>query len=351
MYNADKNLLDDFSEQLEGRILPSGSGINSDWDISYSNDARTVSCSNVYDHMNEAGFYDAAIPFKVDIPIENPLGFDLSITGDDVARAFAEEDELGSYLEDTMAYALDEHTKDFQDFAKEVNKRDIDIKEDVLFEGMKILSENRTRPEKETSAIRSYLEKAFKATDKTSEPFLYEINENRINISKELHIAPPIHNWVDFEYAGHLTQDIARVDMPENPHRLLEKIVSVERNEYGYACVRYGAGRNDLSSLTKSKFFADGKLIGEAQYREGDELKPAKKYTIYGLGPVQRVLKKEIDRMNDFATTYGNPVVPITVEPESRERFPGTERLIDDFKKSGGKEISYTQSKEAGIGC
>ena len=352
MYTNNEDFLDDFADALKDHILPSGSGINSDWKISYSNDAKHISCSNIYDHMNEVGFYDATIPFKVDIPVEDPLGFSLTFTGDDVNRAFAEEDDLGSYLEDAIAFSLDDHAKEIKAYADEVGQRGIDTKEDVIMESMKILSENRPRSEKEAAAIRNRIEKEFKASkDYTPKAFLYKIREMSGDICKSLNIAPPIHSWDDFEYAGSVTQSIARLKMPENAHQLVEKSVSVEQNEYGYACVRYGAGRVDLATLTKSKIYANGKLIGEEKYCEGDELKPAMKYTIYGQGPLQDLLKKKFDANNERRAIFSKDkaAVPISYESESKERFPGANRLMDDFKKSGGKEITYTQSKEAGI--
>ena len=128
MYTDNEEFLEDFADALDDYILPSGSGINSDWDISYSNDARTISCSNAYDHMNEVGFYDATIPFKVDIPVEDPLGFSLTFTGDDMNQAFAEEDDLGSYLEDVIAYSLDNYAKEIKAYADEVGQRGIDVR-------------------------------------------------------------------------------------------------------------------------------------------------------------------------------------------------------------------------------
>lgn len=353
MYTNNEDFLDNFADALNDHILPSGSGINSDWKISYSNDAKHISCSNIYDHMNEAGFYDATIPFKVDIPVEDPLGFSLTFTGDDMNQAFAEEDDLGSYLEDVIAYSLDNHAKEIKAYADEVGQRGIDIKEDVIMESMKILSENRPRSEKEAAAIRSRIEKELKASkDHTPKTFLYKIREMSGDICKSLNIAPPIRRWWDFVYAGPRSKDEAIINLPENATKLLCKNIFVEKNDYGYACVRYGADRNDLAALTKSKIYADDKLIGEAQYRTGDEMKTDEKFTVYGQGPLQDVLKKEFEHINDTRSVYGDqPPVPISIEPESRERFPGAKRLIDDFKKFGGKEISYTQSKEAGIGC
>ncbi len=347
MYNDNKELLDDFSDRLRDQILPHGSGINSDWDISYSNDAKIIHCSNIYDHMNEVGYYDAQIPFQVDIPIDDPLSFELKITGDDVTRAIAEEDNLSSYLEDTIAFCLDEHEKEFWTFAQDVNAHNMDLKEDVIMEGMKILSENRPRSEKEASSIRKYLEKQFDATDKSPEAFLYEIKENAVAACKSLNIAPPVRTWCDFMYAGYLTESKVKLDMPENAYRLVEKSVSIEQNEYGYTCVRYGAGRTDLAALTKSKIYANGKLIGEEKYCEGDELKLAEKYTIYGHGPLQNLLKKEFDSNNERRAIFSDaPAIPISYEPESKERFPGVKQVLEDFKKSGGKEITYFLGKD-----
>ena len=353
MYTDNEEFLEDFADALDDHILPSGSGINSDWDISYSNDARTISCSNAYDHMNEVGFYDATIPFKVDIPVEDPLGFSLTFTGDDMNQAFAEEDDLGSYLEDVIAYSLDNHAKEIKAYADEVGQRGIDIKEDVIMESMKIMSENRHRSEKEAAAIRSRIEKEFDASkDYTPRAFLYKVREMSGDICKSLNIAPPVRRWSDFVYAGLRDTSKATIDLPKNAAGLLNKSISVEQNDCGYACVRYSAARNDLAAVTKSKIYADDKLIGAARYHTGDEMKTDEKFTVYGQGPLQDVLKKEFEHINDTRSVYGDqPPVPISIEPESRERFPGAKRLIDDFKKSGGKEIPYTQSKEAGIGC
>lgn len=109
----------DFEDQLIDK-LPSGSGINYDWDCDVNYEKNVVVCSNAYDHMNEVGMYDFVLPFRVSFPLDHPKDFELSFTGNDEQNAFAEDEQLGEYLEDTIGFTVDEQDFEtvFRDFLK-----------------------------------------------------------------------------------------------------------------------------------------------------------------------------------------------------------------------------------------
>jgi len=84
--------------------LPHGSGIDSDWYISFNPDAMT--CENSFHILNENGFYDGWVDFKVSIfwikgkyDIES-LEIDF-FQHDDVSM-------LSDYLSDTIYHCLEE---------------------------------------------------------------------------------------------------------------------------------------------------------------------------------------------------------------------------------------------------
>lgn len=109
----------DFEEQLIDK-LPHDSGINYDWNCDVNYEENVVVCSNAYDHMNDAGMYDIVLPFQVAFPLDQPMDFELSFTGSEEQNALAEEEQLGEYLEDTVAFTVEEQDIEtvFQDFSK-----------------------------------------------------------------------------------------------------------------------------------------------------------------------------------------------------------------------------------------
>lgn len=93
----------DFIEDMNNLLrehLPSGSGFNNSWDIDLVD--KKFWCESVYEHMNDAGMYDRNIDFVVEIPLDNPIGFEVSVPSEK-DRKFAESDDLISYFEDTIA--------------------------------------------------------------------------------------------------------------------------------------------------------------------------------------------------------------------------------------------------------
>lgn len=346
MRKEDEELLDYFADVLRNRILPKGDGIPYDWKISYSDDAKRICCRNTYIHINKTDGHETLMPFKAYIPIENLMHFRLTFTDPGANQLYAGEEDYGfgscSYLKDTIFLALIEHEQDFKNFERELVRPDIHLKEEIILEGMKVLSENRTRTGKEATKLHRYIENKFDDSSSTPKAFLYKLRENADHICELLGVALPIRRWNDFVWAGTLIVSEASLKIPVNDTVLLEKDIHIEQNEYGYAGVDYNAYSNkDSAVVSKTKLYAYGQLIGETQFC-GTE-KP--KFTIYGQGPLQNMLERNFLFINDFNRLCDVPIASVFHEPESKERFPGTERLIDDFKKSGGKEISYTSEK------
>lgn len=111
----------DFEEQLIDK-LPHGSGINYDWNCDVNYEENVVVCSNAYDHMNDAGMYDIVLPFQVAFPLDHPMDFELSFIGNEEQNSFAEDEQLGEYLEDSIGCFLIVEEQDletvFRDFSK-----------------------------------------------------------------------------------------------------------------------------------------------------------------------------------------------------------------------------------------
>jgi hypothetical protein len=83
--------------------LPHGSGINGDWKI--VDKGKFFVATNFYETMTDAGFYDAVVDFKVNIPKENPRRFKLTFIGR-VSQYQARKNQLRFYLEDLFAEVL-----------------------------------------------------------------------------------------------------------------------------------------------------------------------------------------------------------------------------------------------------
>ena len=92
---------DIYLEKLKEK-LPHGSGINGDWNIYY--DKKNIVATNIYSAMNEAGYYDADIPFKLIIPKDNQANFKLHF--DSNYQYYVKKYQLRDYLEETFAEAL-----------------------------------------------------------------------------------------------------------------------------------------------------------------------------------------------------------------------------------------------------
>ena len=80
------------------KILPHGSGINSDWEIDVKKDA--VICKNSYDRMNEGGMYDGVFPFSVKYTKDDAKVTFHSLTS--AGYRIANGEDLRGYLEDVL---------------------------------------------------------------------------------------------------------------------------------------------------------------------------------------------------------------------------------------------------------
>ena len=89
-------------EQLREQ-LPHGSGINGDWHIEEQTD-KYIAC-NVYEPMNEAGFYDGVAHFTLIIPKDETVNFVLHFNGRQ-SQYLNQKHLLRDYLEDTFASCL-----------------------------------------------------------------------------------------------------------------------------------------------------------------------------------------------------------------------------------------------------
>ena len=85
-------------------ILPHGSGIDADWDVEYLKNGNII-CRNAYHCMNQSGFYDGWIDFRVKLMVKEGVVIDFTVTGAFHLRwnkyAFIKQ-----CLENDMAYAL-----------------------------------------------------------------------------------------------------------------------------------------------------------------------------------------------------------------------------------------------------
>lgn len=95
---------DDITEALI-YILPHGSGIDSDWNIEFLKNSNIV-CHNSYHCMNNNGYYDGWIDFRVKLIIKEGVVRDFRVTG-----AFHERwnkyDFIKECLEDDISDALE----------------------------------------------------------------------------------------------------------------------------------------------------------------------------------------------------------------------------------------------------
>lgn len=114
---------DEYCNQLRDEVLPSGSGFDYDWDISHSKDGKKLHCETAYHHMDgDTGMYDAIVDFAVDIPVRNPMAFEVKLTGDEAINRFARKDQLPEYIEDVMADRISENAKIIKDGAKSIRE-------------------------------------------------------------------------------------------------------------------------------------------------------------------------------------------------------------------------------------
>ena len=99
----------DISNLDNGKIgsLPHGSGIDADYSVEEKKDVYIV--TNEYHCMNESGYYDGWIPFKLIIPKKNPTDFKLQFTGLNGAGWYrVYKYMLRDYLEELYASCLGE---------------------------------------------------------------------------------------------------------------------------------------------------------------------------------------------------------------------------------------------------
>jgi len=81
--------------------LPHGSGINGDWKV--KDMGRYFRASNIFEPLNDAGFYDGTVYFYLTIPKKDTGNFKLHFTGSDY---LAKKYQLRAYIEDTVANCL-----------------------------------------------------------------------------------------------------------------------------------------------------------------------------------------------------------------------------------------------------
>ena len=98
-----QELIDKLFDYLE-TILPHGSGINGDWNFSYSQSTKNVKMSNCFSIM-ENGMYVHHAPFTAIINWSNPDYFKLQFHGDR-SRYYADKHDLRNYLTDTICETL-----------------------------------------------------------------------------------------------------------------------------------------------------------------------------------------------------------------------------------------------------
>jgi hypothetical protein len=89
----------DFTRKLHG------SGINYNWDIEET--GTSFRASNQYDTMDEAGYYDVAVPFTIIFPKNESMG-EFKLQFESGFHKDVEKYTLREYLEDVIAYTLDE---------------------------------------------------------------------------------------------------------------------------------------------------------------------------------------------------------------------------------------------------
>lgn len=82
-----------------------GSGINYDWNIEET--GTSFRASNNYDTMDEAGYYDRAVPFTVIFPKNESMG-EFKLQFETGYHHDVEKYALRDYLRDTIAYTLDD---------------------------------------------------------------------------------------------------------------------------------------------------------------------------------------------------------------------------------------------------
>ncbi len=114
-----ESVLEQMKDLLDNN-LSHGSGINDKWH--YKRHKENYECDNVYEHMNENGFYDRAISFSVKIPDKDPMAFKIIIHGSSSDRKFAEKDELKPYLEDLIADSITPISDEYKKLANSLSR-------------------------------------------------------------------------------------------------------------------------------------------------------------------------------------------------------------------------------------
>ena len=92
--------------------LSHGSGINGDWFI--EDHGSYIGCYNLFETMNENGYYDGVVDFQLIIPKKNPEEFKLHFQGRR-SHYYANKYMLRDYLEDCFA-------EDIRTILKETNQ-------------------------------------------------------------------------------------------------------------------------------------------------------------------------------------------------------------------------------------
>ena len=106
----DNRFLNDEKESILSMIeqeLPHGSGIDGDWYLQLTTPTR-VNAFNSYHCMDEHGYYDGWVDFTVHFDLADKDVFKVTIRSDYENRYRAEKYGLREYLEDTIAYSLED---------------------------------------------------------------------------------------------------------------------------------------------------------------------------------------------------------------------------------------------------
>lgn len=110
----------EITEDFLAEILPHGSGIDADWYINQQKNGSWV-CTNSFHAMNENGYYDGWIPFKVNFfihqkdemnELSGPCAGQTQVVhrkGDADFKVFCRNRELRDYLTETIDAVFSNH--------------------------------------------------------------------------------------------------------------------------------------------------------------------------------------------------------------------------------------------------
>lgn len=94
-------------------------------------------------------------------------------------------------------------------------------------------------------------------------------------------------------------EEEARVVLNEGSDQFYERSIRLRKDSYGYSVMSYGASTDNLSALTKMKFFFEDRLIGEMELTDKDTFEERDTFKVYGRGTMQGLLDKYFVDMID----------------------------------------------------